>query len=579
LRKWILYVSLIGCFALFSGCHKAGPDAPSGEDGGTSADLAEVAADDAADARVYQIAPGYSQRAKSEIASNPAEMLFDAEYGADPAMAPPVPAQPPGDGVGPGRGGDKFDRIVENDFVAVANDPRSTFSIDVDTASYSKVRSYLMENNRLPPPDSVRIEELINYFVYDYQGPSGEHPFAAHVEVAECPWKPQHRLVRIGIKGQEIEQEQRPPSNLVFLLDVSGSMDQANKLPLLKRGMKMLVDQLSENDRVAIVVYASAAGLVLDSTTCDDKQTVLDALQRLSAGGSTNGGQGIRLAYRIALDNFIQGGTNRVLLCTDGDFNVGTTSPGEIVRLAEENAKAGVFLSVLGFGIGNHHDSLLEQVSNKADGNYAFIDNDLEARKVLVEQMSGTLVTIAKDVKIQIEFNPAEVSAFRLIGYENRVLAHRDFNDDTKDAGEIGAGHTVTALYEIVPVGIETGVDVPAVDDLKYQQEKEPAEAAASGELLTLKLRYKLPDGDTSTLMSIPVMDNGKRIGQSSVDFQQAAAVALFGMLLRDSKYKGDAGYDAALEIAGSAAANDTSGYRAQFLEMVGRAKELTGGR
>ena len=291
--------------------------------------------------------------------------------------------------------------------------------------------------------------------------------------MAHCPWKPAHRLVRIGIKGKEIAQHRRPPSNLVFLLDVSGSMNFHNKLPLLKRGMKMLVDQLDENDRVAMVVYAGAAGLVLPSTTGDNKQVIVDALERLQAGGSTNGGQGIRLAYQVALDNYIQGGTNRVILCTDGDFNVGTTSTGDLVRLAEQNAKEGIHLSVMGFGIGNHNDAMLEQISNKANGNYSFIDSDHEARKVLVEQMAGTLVTIAKDVKIQVEFNPAQVASYRLVGYENRILAEEDFNDDSKDAGEIGAGHTVTALYEIVPTGVETDVSPAPVDPLKYQQDKE----------------------------------------------------------------------------------------------------------
>ena len=323
-------------------------------------------------------------------------------------------------GVGPGQGGDKYSLIVENPFKEVKNEPLSTFSIDVDTASYAKVRMYLMQHNTLPRPDAVRIEELVNYFTYDYEPPTDDTPFAAHVEVASCPWRPEHRLVRVGIKGKEIARENRPTSNLVFLLDVSGSMKRANKLPLLKRGMKMLADQLSENDRVAIVVYAGAAGLVLESTPGDQKQTILDALDRLHAGGSTNGGQGVTLAYQTALDNFVKGGVNRVILCTDGDFNVGVTGTDELVRLAEKNAKTGVFLSVLGFGMGNHNDAMLEQISNKGNGNYAYIDTDAEARKVLVEQMSGTLVTIAKDVKIQIEFNPAEVAAYRLIGYENR---------------------------------------------------------------------------------------------------------------------------------------------------------------
>ena len=482
----------------------------------------------------------------------------------------------PDQGIGPGRSGDKYSPIVENPFLEVKNNRLSTFSIDVDTASYAKVRSYLMQNRTMPRPDAVRIEELVNYFTYDYKPPTDDVPFAAHVEVAGCPWRPQHRLVRIGIKGKEIEREKRPSSNLVFLLDVSGSMNQNNKLPLLKRGMKMLVDQLGENDRVAIVVYAGAAGMVLESTPGDQKQVILDALDRLHAGGSTNGGQGIRLAYQAALDHFIRGGVNRIILCTDGDFNVGTTGTDELVRLAEKNAKTGVFLSVLGFGMGNHNDSMLEQISNKGNGNYAFIDTDAEARKVLVEEMSGTLVTIAKDVKIQIEFNPKNVAAYRLIGYENRMLAAEDFNDDKKDAGEIGAGHTVTALYELVPAGVESDVTPPPVDDLRYQKKTKPSKESQSGELLTLKIRYKQPDGDTSTKLTFPIVDEGLKFGQASRDVRFAASVAAFGMLLRNSQYKGNVTYDAVLEIATEAARGDKSGYRKEFLAMIARAKELT---
>ncbi|MCL4207192.1 MAG: von Willebrand factor type A domain-containing protein [Pirellulaceae bacterium] len=472
-------------------------------------------------------------------------------------------------GLGPGMGGDRYATIDENPFIPVKNEPLSTFSIDVDTASYSKVRQYLLEHNMLPRPDAVRIEELINYFRYEYEPPAGNDPFAAHIEVAECPWTPAHRLVRVGIKGREVERDSRPTSNLVFLLDVSGSMDQPNKLPLLKRGMKMLVDQLGENDRVAIVVYAGAAGMVLDSTTGDRKPVIMEALDRLQAGGSTNGGQGIRLAYQAALDHFVQGGVNRVILCTDGDFNVGVTGTDELVRLVEENAKRGVFLTVLGFGMGNHNDAMLEELSNKGNGNYAFIDTDAEARKVLVEQLSGTLVTIAKDVKIQVEFNPAQASAYRLIGYENRLLAAQDFNDDGKDAGEIGAGHTVTALYEIVPTDAAGQLSTPPVDDLRYQQRGDLTGEARSGELLTLKIRYKQPDGDTSTKLTFPVADLGYRFGQASKDFRFAAAVASFGMLLRNSQHQGNATYASVLEIAAEAAEGDPTGYRQEFLALV----------
>jgi secreted protein with Ig-like and vWFA domain len=477
-------------------------------------------------------------------------------------------------GQGPGEGGDRFDRIYENRFLSVTDKPLSTFSIDVDTASYSKVRMFLQQN-RLPRPDAVRIEELVNYFNYRYEAPQDDQPFASRVEITQCPWTPDHRLARIGIKGREIEQSKRPSSNLVFLLDVSGSMDSRNKLPLLRRGMKMLVDQLGENDRVAIVVYAGAAGLVLDSTTADQKGVILGALDRLQAGGSTNGGAGIQLAYQVALDHFIKGGVNRVILCTDGDFNVGTTGTGSLVRMAEDNAKSGTFLTVLGFGMGNHNDSMMEQISNKGNGNYAFIDTENEARKVLVEQINSTLVTIAKDVKIQVEFNPKEVAAYRLIGYENRILAAEDFNDDTKDAGEIGAGHTVTALYEIIPVGVSSKA-LGKIDKLKYQKPTKPSSAANQGELLTVKIRYKQPDGDTSKLLEFPITDTGKRFGQADQDFRFAAAVAQFGMLLRGSEHKGDSNYAAVLEIATEAAAGDKSGYRQEFLELVKLASQLS---
>jgi len=477
-------------------------------------------------------------------------------------------------GKGPGRGGDKFDPLVENPFRAVKDHPLSTFSIDVDTASYANVRRFLLAEAQLPPPDAVRIEELINYFRYDYAGPEDDVPFAAHVEAAACPWKAGHRLVRIGLKGKEFPSEERPESNLVFLLDVSGSMDSPDKLPLLKAGMKLLAEQMREHDRVAIVVYAGAEGLALPSTSGARREEILAALDRLEAGGSTNGGAGIELAYRVARENFIPGGVNRVLLCTDGDFNVGTTSTGALERMVEEKARSGVFLSVLGFGRGNLNDAMMETISNQGNGNYAYIDGMTEARKVLVEQMGGTLITIAKDVKIQVEFNPAQVAAYRLIGYENRILAAEDFNDDRKDAGEIGAGHTVTALYEIVPAGVE--IDVPAVDPLKYQSSPQAkGDQPVSNELLTLKLRYKEPDADASKLLQFPLVDEGKPFGRASPDLQFAAAVASFGMLLRDSEHQGTATYDAVLETATAALGPDLHGYRAEFLEIVARAKKI----
>lgn len=479
-------------------------------------------------------------------------------------------------GQGPGRGGDRYVRVVENPFRAVKDHPLSTFSIDVDTASYANVRRFLLQENRLPPPDAVRIEELVNYFDYDYSGPTGDVPFASHIEVAGCPWAPEHRLVRIALKGYEIDTNQRPKSNLVFLLDVSGSMNSSDKLPLLQQGMKLLAGQLGENDRVAIVVYAGSEGLVLPSTVGDQRAVVLDAIDRLKSGGSTNGGAGIELAYKIALENFIKDGVNRVILCTDGDFNVGTTSTGDLERMVEEKAKSGVFLSVLGFGRGNLNDAMMETISNKGNGNYAYIDGITEAQKVLVEQMGGTLVTIAKDVKIQVEFNPTQVEAYRLIGYENRMLAAEDFNDDRKDAGEIGAGHTVTALYELVPAGGK--VELPDVDPLRYQvAPSENQDESVADELLTLKLRYKEPDGDTSELLEFPTTDGEASFSKASPDFQFAAAVASFGMLLRGSAHSGMSTYDAVLEIAESAKGADKHGYRAEFVEMAKRAREIVG--
>ena len=467
-----------------------------------------------------------------------------------------------------------YDRIEDNQFLQATQNPLSTFSIDVDTASYAVVRRFL-QGGRLPPKDAVRIEEMLNYFSYNYPVPSEEGPFSASVEVAQAPWALEHRLVRIGLKGQELGMEQRPSSNLVFLLDVSGSMQPANKLPLLKNAMRLLVDRLGEKDRVAIVVYAGASGLVLPSTSSDQKGGILAALENLRAGGSTNGGSGIRLAYQTAVSNFITGGVNRVILATDGDFNVGTTNQGDLTRLIEDNAKSGVFLTVLGFGMGNYKDSTLEKLADMGNGNYAYIDTINEARKVLVDEINSTLVTIAKDVKIQIEFNPLQVSAYRLIGYENRLLRKEDFNDDTKDAGEIGAGHTVTALYEIVPAG--KGLQIPGVDPLKYQTPMGTTDVAQSGELLTLKLRYKQPDGETSRLLEFPVRDGDKAYSQASQDLKFAAAVASFGMILRQSPYRGNGTLAAVLELAQEGKGIDPHGYREEFLELVKQARALRG--
>ena len=465
-----------------------------------------------------------------------------------------------------------YDAIVENPFKRVADDPLSTFSIDVDTASYANVRRFLSRYRR-PPKGAVRIEELINYFKYDYAPPTDGEPFAAHVEVSDCPWNMKHRLIRIGLKGKVPPKGERPACNLVFLLDVSGSMNPSNKLPLVREAMKLLVSRLRDADRVAIVVYAGASGLVLDSTPCTDKARIVGALDRLRAGGSTNGGAGIQLAYRVAEAHFIPKGVNRVILCTDGDFNVGTTDRSSLVGLIKKKAKSGVFLTVLGFGMGNYKDGALEQLADKGNGNYGYVDTLREAQKLFVDQLAGTLITIAKDVKIQVEFNPSRVAAYRLIGYENRMLRHQDFNDDTKDAGEIGAGHTVTALYEIVPAGGK--VDVPGVDPLKYQKPVTPTKAADSGEVMTLKLRYKQPDGDKSKLMVSAVKDAGEKLDKASRDFKFTASVAMFGLVLRDSKHKGTATLDGVIELAGEGKGPDKKGYRAEFIGLAKKAKAV----
>ena len=467
---------------------------------------------------------------------------------------------------------EEYNRIVDNPFVSVFQNPLATFSVDVDTASYANVRRFLNQRT-LPPPDAVRIEEMVNYFRYDYEPPRDGRPVRVHTEAVPAPWNPEHRLVRIGIRGEDIAMDERAATNLVFLIDVSGSMNDPYKLPLLVDGMKLLVEQLGENDSVAIVVYAGASGLVLRPTTGDRKPRILRALEQLSAGGSTNGGAGIQLAYDTAVANFIDGGVNRVILATDGDFNVGVTNSGELTRLIEEKARTGVFLSVLGFGTGNFNDAGLEALADRGNGNYAYIDGIREARKVLVQEVSGTLFTIAKDVKFQVEFNPVEVTAYRLIGYENRVLRDQDFNDDTKDAGEIGAGHTVTALFEVVPAGVE--INVPGVDPLRYQAPTRPSTEAGSGEMLRVKIRYKEPDGDQSQLIEAPFTDSGQSLEAASSDYRFASAVAAFGMILRKSPYKGSATFDSVVAIAESSQGTDPEGYRAEFLDLVRRARAI----
>jgi len=490
----------------------------------------------------------------------------------DVMYAPPVPD---------GTGREQYSRISENEFRDVANNPLSTFAIDVDAASYANVRRFLGEH-RLPPADAVRIEELVNYFDYDYPDPaSADAPFSITTEVAPAPWDPSHRLVHVGLQGRRMHTQTLPPANLVFLVDVSGSMDEPNKLPLLKEALGLLVDNLRPQDRVSIVVYAGAAGMVLPPTPGGRRDRIREAINELEAGGSTNGAEGIELAYQLARDAFIRGGNNRVVLATDGDFNVGVSSDAELTRLIEHEREAGVFLTVLGLGTGNLQDAKMEQLADQGNGNYAYIDGIDEARKVLVGEMGGTLFTIAKDVKVQVEFNPARVKAYRLIGYENRALAAEDFNDDGKDAGEMGAGHSVTALYEVVPVGAP---DSPArgVDPLRYQQVRPTERAGLSGELLTVKLRYKAPDGTVSRELVRRLADRHAALAATSADFRFAAAVAEWGMLLRGSRFRAASSYAQVAELARGALGSDRGGYRAEFLRLVESSRQLArddGGR
>ncbi|HSU15308.1 VWA domain-containing protein [Longimicrobium sp.] len=475
---------------------------------------------------------------------------------------------------------EQYNPIAENEFKDAGADPLSTFAIDVDAASYANVRRFVMAEGRMPPRDAVRIEELVNYFDYDYADPRGDAPFSITTEVAPAPWNPAHRLVHVGLQGRRMDAASLPPANLVFLVDVSGSMDEPNKLPLLKEAFGLLVDNLRPQDRVSIVAYAGAAGMVLPPTRGSEKDRIRDAIQTLQPSGSTNGAEGIRLAYRLARDAFVRGGNNRVILATDGDFNVGVSSDAELVQLIEQERASGIFLTVLGFGTGNLQDAKMEQLADRGNGNYAYLDGIAEARKVLVGEMGGTLFTIAKDVKVQVEFNPARVKAYRLIGYENRLLAAEDFNDDRKDAGELGAGHAVTALYEVVPADAP---DNPArgTDPLRYQQPRGPTGAAASGELLTVKLRYKAPDGDVSRLLVHPLHDRGGALSATSADFRFAAAVAEWGMLLRGSRFRGAASYGAVADLARGALGDDRGGYRGEFLRMVQASQRIasSGGR
>lgn len=469
---------------------------------------------------------------------------------------------------------EEYDLIVENDFHSAMNEPLSTFGIDVDNASYSNTRRFLM-SGQMPPRDAVRLEEFINYFNYEYEQPEGEHPFAVATEIAECPWNTDHRLVHIGLKGKDVPMTNIPPSNLVFLIDVSGSMDQPNKLPLLKQSLKMLIKEIRGKDRIAMVVYAGSSGVVLESTPGTKHRVMHNALAELRAGGSTAGAAGIKQAYGIAQKHFIEGGNNRVILATDGDFNVGVSSDSELVQIIEKERKKGIFLSVLGFGTGNLKDAKMEKLADNGNGNYFYIDNIQEARKVLVDEVTKTIYTLAKDVKLQVEFNPTHVKEYRLIGYENRVLKNEDFNNDAKDSGDMGAGHTVTALYEIVPADGASTMS-STVDPLKYQDRKVKPSATNDLDLMTIKIRYKNPESEASIPFEMTARDNGKKLEDASENFKFAASVAGFGMLLRDSKYKGAATYDSMESLALQGKGKDEKGYRDEFIRLIDLARSFS---
>lgn len=467
---------------------------------------------------------------------------------------------------------EEYGQIQENGFNSVSDAPLSTFSIDVDAASYSNMRRFI-NKGELPPVDAIRTEELVNYFSYDYPKPTGSDPVKITMEAGACPWNADHRLVRIGLKAREIPTDNLPASNLVFLIDVSGSMWGANRLDLVKSSLKLLVNNLRDKDKVAIVTYAGSAGVKLEATPGSDKQKIREAIDELTAGGSTAGGAGILLAYKIAKKNFISNGNNRIILCSDGDFNVGVSSAEGLEQLIEKERKSGVFLTVLGYGMGNYKDKKIQVLAEKGNGNHAYIDNLQEANRVLVGEFGATLHTVAKDVKLQVEFNPSQVQAYRLIGYESRLLKDEDFNNDAKDAGDMGAGHTVTAFYEVIPTGIKNEY-VGKIDDLKYQKkEKVTVKPTGSNDLLTVKLRYKAPDKDVSKKMELPFIDNkGNNV---SSDFRFASAVAMFGQLLRDSDFKGNASYDKVINLAKQGLNDDDKGYRREFIRLVEAAKGL----
>ena len=468
---------------------------------------------------------------------------------------------------------EEYDNISENGFKKVGDHPLSTFSIDVDAASYSNMRRFL-QNGQLPPAGAVRTEEMINYFKYDYPQPSGKDPFSINTVLSECPWNKDNKLLLIGLQGKEIPTENLPASNLVFLIDVSGSMMGENRLPLVQKSLKMLTDQLSEKDVISMVVYAGNTGIVLNAESGGNKENIKNAIDRLEAGGSTAGGAGIQLAYKTAFNNFKKGGNNRVILCTDGDFNVGASSNDELVRIIEKEREKGIYLTVLGYGMGNYKDSKMQLLADKGNGNHAYIDGLNEAKKVLVTEFGGTLFTIAKDVKLQVEFNPEKIAGYRLIGYENRLLNKEDFNDDKKDAGELGSGHTVTALYEIIPAGTSSPF-LKDVDALRYSTNKKPASTSFSDEFVTIKFRYKSPDSDQSKLIVHTVKNNIVPLIKAGNNFRFAASVAGFGMLLRNSEFKGSLNYNEVISLANGSMGNDAEGYRKEYISLVHKAAEL----
>lgn len=511
--------------------------------------------------RVKEKAAGVQVVANSSSISIRGNSLMKQEYN---SYNPNYPSKH--DVIAPNIGDEDYGTFVENVFESPKSSPLSTFSIDVDNASYTNVRRFI-NNGQKVPKDAVRVEEMMNFFKYNYPQPKGEHPFSINSEYSECPWNTNNKLVRIGLQGKNIDDEKLPASNLVFLIDVSGSMFSENKLPLLKQSLKVLVNQLRAEDKVSIVVYAGAAGMVLPSTSGDKKMTIIDALEKLSAGGSTAGGAGIQLAYKTAKENFIKNGNNRVVLATDGDFNVGASSDNDMQRLIEEERKSGVFLTCLGFGMGNYKDSKMETLANKGNGNYAYIDNIQEANRFLGKEFKGSMFAIAKDVKIQIEFNPAHVQAYRLIGYENRKLRPEDFKNDAIDAGELGSGHTVTALYEIIPVNTKSKFFTPT-DELKYTK-TEPSTTNLGAELATIKFRYKKPDGEKSIEMVEVIKNNAVTLEQTSEDFKFCASVAWFGLKLRDSELVSNKSISDIKNLAKNNIKNDNEGYKAEFIRLM----------